>query len=309
MIKSITVTNYVGDKLDIILSDPLTSGFIIKSIEGLGPSKGNIHTSEVSTTDGSMFNSARINQRNIVIEFQFVDDVYITGETVEDIRHKSYRYFPVKKRVDLLIETDNRLVTIYGYTESNEPDIFSEHEGCQISIICPDPYFYSAGENGNTETVFYGLNSMFEFPFSNESITEPLINFGEIQNKTENTIKYYGDSEVGVTMYIHAMKKAENITIYNISTREKMVINTDRLKKLIGTVILPNDDIIINTTKGNKSIVLIRNGETYNILNCLDRDTAWFMLRQGDNIFSFTAETGVADLQFKILNRTVYEGV
>lgn len=307
MIKSITVTNYLGDSIKLELGKPEQSGFLIKSISGLGPSKANVNTTEVSTNDGSLFNSARLNQRNIVFEFIFVES--INRESIEDIRQKSYKYFPIKKNVDLLIETDNRIVKTTGYVESNEPNIFSSQEGAQISIICPDPYFYSAGPDGNITTVFCGIESVFEFPFSNESLTQPLIVFGSIQNKTENVITYRGDAEIGITIQIHAIGKASNITLYNTGTRESMRIDTLKLESLTGSGIVAGDDIIINTQKGDKSVTLIREGKSINILNCLDKRTDWFRLAKGDNIFAFTAESGVTNLQLRINNKVIYEGV
>ena len=307
MIYSFAITNYLGDRVKLELGKPEVSGFLIKSVTGLGPVKANVNTTEVVTNDGSMFNSARLSQRNIVFQLAFVDTVY--GETIEDIRQKSYKYFPAKKSVEIVIETDNRYVKIKGYVESNEPDIFSSQEGTQISIICPDPYFYSAGEDGNNVTDFYTIDPMFEFPFSNESLTDPLLIFGEIQIKAEGVITYYGDSEIGVVIYIHAIGPATNINIYNTETREVMMINTTKLEKLTGKGLVAGDDIVINTTKGEKSITLIREGASYNILNCLDKNTDWFTLSKGDNIFAFTAETGVTNLQFRIENQVIYEGV
>lgn len=67
--------------------------------------------------------------------------------------------------------------------------------------------------------------------------------------------------------------------------------------------------IVINTSKGDKSITLIREGVSYNILNCLDKNTDWFTLAKGDNIFAFTADSGVTNLQFRIENKVIYEGV
>lgn len=307
MIKSITVTNYLGDSIKLELGRPEKSGFLIKSVSGLGPSKANINTTEVTTNDGSLFNSARLNQRNIVFEFIFVET--INGESIEDIRQKSYKYFPLKKNLDLLIETDNRIAKTTGYVESNEPNIFSSQEGTQISIICPDPHFYSAGPGGNNTTVFYGIEPVFEFPFSNESLTDPLIVFGNIQLKTENVITYKGDTEIGVTIHIHAIGEVENITIYNTGTREIMRINTVKLEALTGSGIVAGDDIIIKTQKGDKSITLIREGQYINILNCLGKETDWFTLAKGDNIFAFTAESGTTNLQFWIENKVIYEGV
>ena len=307
MIYSIVVTNYLGDRIKLELGKPDVSGFLIKSISGLGPAKANVNTTEVSTNDGSLFNSARLSQRNIVLDMVFINTVY--GESIEDLRQKSYKYFPLKKSVELTIETDNRYVKTTGYVESNEPNIFSSQEGTQISIICPDPYFYSAGEDGNNVTNFYSIDPMFEFPFSNESLDEPLLVFGEIQIKTEGVITYHGDSEIGVMIYIHAIGPATNINIYNTETREVMRINTEKISSLTGTGIVASDDIVINTAKGEKSITLIREGVSYNILNCLDKNTDWFMLAKGDNIFAFTADSGVTNLQFRVENKVIYEGV
>lgn len=307
MIYSIVVTNYLGDRIKLELGKPDVSGFLIKSITGLGPAKANVNTTEVSTNDGSLFNSARLSQRNIVLDMVFINTVY--GESIEDLRQKSYKYFPLKKSVELTIETDNRYVKTTGYVESNEPNIFSSQEGTQIFIICPDPYFYSAGEDGNNVTNFYSIDPMFEFPFSNESLDEPLLVFGEIQIKTEGVITYHGDSEIGVMIYIHAIGPATNINIYNTETREVMRINTEKISSLTGKGIVASDDIVINTAKGEKSITLIREGVSYNILNCLDKNTDWFTLAKGDNIFAFTADSGVTNLQFRVENKVIYEGV
>lgn len=307
MIKSLTVTNYLGDSIKLTLREPSKSGFLIKSVSGLGPSKANINTTEDSTNDGSRFNSARLGQRNIVIELVFVDSV--NRETIEDIRQKSYQYFPMKKNLELLIETDNRIIKTIGYVESNEPNIFSAQEGAQISIICPDPYFYSAGAEGDNTTIFYGIEPMFEFPFSNESLTEPLMVFGAIQNKTANIITYHGDSEIGIIIQIHAVGNVSSPTIYNVGTRESMTIDTAKLEDWTGSGIIAGDDIIVNTSKGDKSVTLIRGGKAINILNCLNKNTSWFRLVKGDNIFAFTAEFGTTNLQFWIVNKVIYEGV
>lgn len=304
MIHSITVTNYLGDSITLELARPEQSGFIVKSVEGLGPAKGNVNTVEVSTNDGGVFNSARLNIRNPVLDLVFLETA---TETIEDIRHKSYKYFPVKKKVKLLIKTDNRVSEIDGYVEHNEPAIFSNQEGCQISIICPYPYFYSAGESNIT--VFSGVEPLFEFPFENESLVTDLLEMGEIQNSAEQVITYNGDAEIGVTIIIYAIGEASNVTIYNAGTREVMRIDTNKLAALTGEGIVAGDEITIKTTKGDKSITLLRGGITTNILNCLDKNADWFQLVKGDNVFVYTAETGNSNLQFRIENRVIYEGV
>lgn len=304
MIKSITVTNYLGDTLKMELSRPQLSGFIITAITGLGPGKSNINTTEISTNDGSLYNSSRVPNRNIVISLR-----YLGNDSIEDVRQMSYKYFPIKKKLRLLIETDNRLAEIDGYVESNEPEIFSKEEGADISIICPYPFFYSADGDGMQTTVFSGVEPLFEFPFSNESLSDPLLEMGEIHNRTDNVVIYNGDVETGVIITIHAMGEASGITIYNTLTREIMEIDTDKIATLTGSGIIAGDDIIISTVKGDKYAKLIRAGDEINILNCMDKNTDWFQLSKGDNVFVYTAETGTTNLQFKIENRLVYEGV
>ncbi len=307
MINKITAINYLGDTLEIDLRTPDETGFAVIDIAGLGPAKANVNITEVSTNDGAIFNSSRLSSRNVVISFVFEPTTH--GETVEDVRLKSYKFFPIKQPVTLQIETNNRKVQTVGNVESNEPDIFSERESAQISIVCPDPYFYSTDGSGEQTTVFYGVEANFEFPFSNESLTDPQIVFGYIQNKTENVIHYSGDAEIGVTIHIHAIGDVTNIMIYNTGTRERMGIDTAKLEQLTGYGLIAGDDIIITTMKGDKSIVLIREGKITNILNCLSKDTDWFSLTKGDNIFAFTAEDGMSNLQFWIVNKIIYEGV
>ena len=304
MIYSVTVTNYVGDRIKIDLGEPNKTGFLIYNIEGLGPGKANINTTEISTSDGSKFNSARLPQRNIIISIMFSDTVY--HETIEQIRHKTYKYFPLKKEVELIFETEERSVKIKGVVESNEPTIFSSKEAAQISIICPDPYFYSV--SGNNVTPFYTIEPLFQFPYSNESM-EKVTEFSRIHFITEGVVEYEGDTDIGVLIYIHVLGPASNITITKTETREVMKINTDKIEDITGEPLQAKDDIIINTMKGQKNIVLVREGATYNILNCLDKNTDWFTLSKGENIFGFTAEENPTNLQFRIENLIIYEGV
>ena len=302
MIKSITVTNYLGDSLKLDLFKPEETGLAITSVTGLGPGKADINATEISTNDGSAFNSARLQSRNIVISLRF-----LWSNTIEEARQRTYKYFPIKKKVTLLIETDNRIVTIDGYVESNDPNIFSSEEGSDISIICPSPFFYSAYE---TQVTSFGhIEPAFEFPFSNESLTENLIELGTIRNETDRLIWYEGDCEVGITMTIRMTGAATGISIYNIGKNEVMTINTDTIASLLGSALKADDEIVICTVKGSKSAKIIRNGQTTNILNAIDKNSDWFQITKGDNIFAYAAKSGVENLQFEIQNRIVYEGV
>lgn len=301
MIKSITVTNYLDETIVLDMRFPEKSGFLVKSITGLGPVKANINVADIATGDGGSYNSARATSRNIVMKLGFM-----FAPTVEAVRQKSYKYFPLKKKVRLTIETDNRICETYGYVEKNEPDIFSKNESTSISIICPDPYLYSAEDS---VTIFHGVNDAFEFEFSNESLTDNMLEFGVIEENNIQTVYYEGDAEVGVTIYIFATGDITNLAIWNTRTRETMKINSSRLEKITGSGIVEGDEIVITTDKNNKSIQLIRDGKYINILNSLDRNVDWFKLQKGDNIFAYTADYGLSNIQLRIENKVAYEGV
>lgn len=305
MIKSIEIKNYLGNLIKLDLFRPEESGIFIYNIEGLGPSNATINFKELATEDGSVFNSARVSGKNIVLTLGL-----LPNPTIEDSRLLIYKYFPIKKPLTFTIETDNRIAEIVGYVETNEPVIFSKTEYTQISIVCENAYFYSAGEYGSTTTSFSGVESEFEFPFSNESLTTNLLQFGSIYYSKEQVIPYNGDAEIGITITIHAVGEASNITIYNVGTRERMRINTDRLEEIVGRKgLIYGDDLTISTVKNDKYVRLLRQANYYNALNILERDSDWFMLSKGDNIFAFDAESGSESLEFKIENRMLYEGV
>lgn len=305
MIRAVTITNYLGESIRIDLFNPEESGYIVRSITGLGSGKADINISEVATDDGGIYNSSRAQSRSITISLTF----YMCKDSIETLRQRTYKYFPKKKPLKLLIETDNRMAEIVGYVEENEPSIFSKNEGSDIVIKCPSPYFYSAGDDKKNITVFSEIEPLFEFPFENNSLTEDLIEMGEIKNKAENVVVYNGDIETGVIITIHALDEVGDITIYNIRTREVMSISAEKISKITGKGIIAGDDIIINTIKRNKGITLLRNGEYTNILNCLNKNADWFQLKKGDNIFAYTAKFGSSSLQFKIENRLLYEGI
>lgn len=301
MIKKVTVTNHLGESIAMELRFPEKSGFLIRGIDGLGPPKANINMTEIVTGDGSIYNSSRVGYRNIVFSLDFID-----FPTIEETRLRSYKFFPLKRKVRIEVETDNRISEINGYVESNEPNIFSSREGCIVSIICPDPYFYSVNKQFHS---FSAVNSLFEFPFSNESLEEDLLEMGDMEIRSSKVVVYPGDASIGIYLFIHATGPASNPEIINERTLQIMSIDSVKLAAITGSDIIAGDDIVISTIRGEKFVYLIRSGQVYNILNALNKNAAWFQLERGDNVFVYTADGISTNLQFRIENRIAYEGV
>lgn len=227
--------------------------------------------------------------------------------SIEDSRHVSYDFFHLRKRVCLYFETDEKTVKIYGYVEENDPGIFSNQEATQISIICPDPWFY---ELSPTTTVMSGIEPLFEFPFSNESLTQKLIIFGEIKDNIVETFFYRGDVEVGFEAEIYFLGPAKRIRIYNLDRREVWEVDTDKVAQIVGKPKLDYGDYIyMSTVPGNKYCRFESEAEEWDILNAVKKSSDWPLIYPGYNTFGYTAAEGIENLYFKLTYEVAYEGL
>lgn len=309
MLHSITVTNPKGEALELELTNPEKSGLSVRSVEGLGPPQVTVNGQELANTDGMIYTSTRADTRNIVLTLGMVqrDKTSKYGRlSIEESRHLTYRYFPLKKKVTITFKTDTRTVYTTGYVESNEPNIFSKDETADISVVCPDPWLY---EVGDSQTIFSGVLSLFEFPFSNESVTEHMIEFGKIRLDTQAYLNYEGTVDTGVVMRLLFFEKVEQITIYNVDTEEWMKIDTKAFHDITKTDIQKGDEIWISTVKNNRYCRLLRDGAYSNLIGCLTRDSDWFQISPGENAFAFTAEHGAENMSITFTYENAYVGV
>lgn len=310
MIKSVTAVNFKGESIKMDLFHPESSGFIIIKIDGIGPGKATVTKNDSKVYDGGTITSARLPSRNIKMEIEF-----LWVNSIEDVRHKSYKYFPLKKPITLIFETDTRTVEIEGVVESNEPDIFSSEESTNISIICPDPYFYASGDNARSKTDFSGINPMFEIPsdtgYSNESLTDALTEISTVFVQSERGIMNYGEVDIGVVISIKPLAIVKGVlTISNITLGQNMSFDLNKIKTITENDFHIGDELVINTLRGKKSVTLVREGKNYNALSCIDTRTDWIYLTSGENTFTYYLDgDGIEDLQFSVTNSILYEGV
>ena len=185
-----------------------------------------------------------------------------------------------------------------GYVETCEINNFEELTNGQISIICPDIYFYSTV----SECAYYSrITGGFTFPFPSDSNPQPFT-FGTFNTQDTLTIQNDGD-ETGFTLEITAKSTSEiaakNVTLYNSKTNEYIQISGD---------VLNGDTIRITTKTGNKTVTLVRGGEKFNIINRLVSGSTWLTLHEGKNSF-YLKGTGINNLTVKIIHTNAYLGV
>lgn len=301
MIRTIHVTNSSGEKLSLELSSPEESGLAVLSVDGLGPSESNINLTEMLTIPGGLFNSSRILSRNILFSLRFLEK-----PSIEATRLMSYRFFPITEKITIEVVTDTRTGVIDGYVERNDVKMFSDKSGTVISVICPDPFFKG---NQVQETTFAGTEKIFEFPFSNESLTVKLLEMGTVFNNETALLNYQGETKTGILIRLHFLDEVINLSLYNSRTRELMRIDSAKLSVILGSPIQAGDDILINTIRGQKSITLTRSGISYNIINALGISTDWIGILPGDNIIGYTADVGGSKVQMIIENYLLFDGM
>ena len=60
MIRTIVLTNPGGETLALDLFEPWKTGIAVKNVDGLGPGKADINTTDLALTDSALFNGSRV---------------------------------------------------------------------------------------------------------------------------------------------------------------------------------------------------------------------------------------------------------
>lgn len=277
------VMNNKGEVLNLSTSP----SYKVYKVTGLQPPAVALNASNNATFDGAKINSARVEQRNIVIYMT------IEGE-IEKSRINLYKYFPLKQTVTVYFKNDTRDVYIEGMVEIIECDLFSSKQVAQISLICPQPYFKGVDV---LVSYFSDVTSLFEFPFS---ITENGVEISAITTNIRKSIINTGDVESGIVIDLFSIGTVVNPVLYDVFKRTHI--------KLMFTM-EANDHIVINTNVGQKSVTLIRGGIVSNIIGHLYPDSSWLTLGAGDNVFTYDAESGGSNLQITFSTSVLYGGV
>lgn len=262
--------------------------YALLSVGGLTPPAATINTAVIATMDGAVFNSSRLGTRNIVLTIAPLN-------SIETNRINLYQYFKAKQYIKLYLENNTRSVWIDGYIETIDGDLYTETQEIQISIICPDPYFK---DTTTGEYMFSNVEYMFQFPFSIEET--PGIPISQLREYVEVDVLNNSDSETGILLTLTANGPVVNPTIYNMTTNENFSLDIN---------MQTGDIITIDTRRGHKSITLNRNSVIMNILNNMVQGSEWLNLTVGDNIFSYTCETGAENLYIIATLQPIYEGV
>lgn len=273
MLTKIEVEDLQGNTLSLPLQDS-SSGYTVKNIDGLDPVKSLIVFSQFAQLDGSQFQGARRENRNIVLTIGI--EPYFGVISVRELRQILYSYFMPKTTVNINFFTDGVLTSIIqGQVESCETPLFSKEPELVISILCFDPNFSSPAS-----VVVAGHT---------------------VSNSTEQTITYPGSVETGYLLTVNVNRAATGFTIYNRRPNGN-IATLD-----FGMALLTGDIVKISTMMRNKYATLTRAGVTTSVIYAISTVAKWSPLYPGDNFYRVLA-TG-ANIPFTLEYTAKYGGL
>lgn len=260
----------------------------VKSIEGLDPPDAVLNMTRDTGSDGSVFNSAYADNRQIIITLA------INGPA-EDNRITLYRYVKSKQLIRFYYRDGLRDVWIDGYVKSMHIGLFEQKQIAQITLICPDPYFKAVEPS---EYELLSRTSGFEFPFSIE--TGDPIPFSEIVDVIDTDVINPGDVETGVVIRFVAR---------GYVIRPAILFGDDQYFR-INFSMLEGSEIRISTIRKQKSVTLINpDGTTTNLIGMIDPGSTWPVFDPADNYISLDASGNKDKLDAYVELTALYEGV
>lgn len=267
------LTNKNGDTLDLLNS---RNYFVLYKADAVHGIDTDISENVSPFIDGSQIESVRALPRSIELGFKIVGDV-------QDAINYFTSYVKSKQYVTLEEITDDKDITIKGV--ATIPPYTRMLQACEITltIYCGQPYWE------DVKTIIGALSMYLDllyFPVEGQYFTEQGRPFGALDVDVTKTFTNASDTSVGMLIEIVALGSVNNPRISCDSGDQVgwyMQINL---------TLQENDNIQINTVRGNKSIT-INGSSLYNgtpILNALEfSGNDWLQLETGDNIFSATS--------------------
>ncbi len=266
MLNTVVVINAQGELLGLPLGD-ISSGLLLKSVDGLDPVKATLSSSSFAQLDGEQYQSARREKRNIVLKIGLEPYYSDVSTTVAALRTYLYKFFMPKTQIKLRFVLDDMTVEIVGRIETAESPMFSADPEMTVSVICFAPDLIDP--------------TVVTVPGNTTS------------GSTVNNITYTGSVETGVIFRLNVNRSLASFTIANTPA--------DNLERtlLFAAPLISGDQVIISTVPGSKSATLVRGGVTSSILYGVSPLATWIPFFPGLNKVRVMAEGAAIPYTFE----------
>lgn len=278
LLTMIKVTNPQGSVLELPLSD-ISSGYIVKDVEGLGPVKTSLVSSVFANADGEQYHSSRREARNLKIKLGLSPDYSLYS--VHHLRSQLYQYFAPKTELKLTFRLFDKFATsvlnqqldldISGRVETLEPDLFTNDPSVDLSIMCFNPDLVDP-----RAIIFKGTTT---------------------HNLTETLLDYEGSSETGVIFRLLPRRIVPEFTIYHRTPSERL--RTFHFTQQLTFL----DELTVSSFYGNKYATLKRDGVERSVLYSITPQSDWFEIYPGPNHIRVQAAGDPVPYEIEYFNR------
>lgn len=255
---------------------------------GLNPPAADIVTSVIPHRDGAMYQTSRLQMRNVVLSLAIVGNVERNRMALNSV-------IMANRRLRVYYKNGTLDVYIDGYVETFEYDVFSDIVTAQISVLCPAPYWV-AREKKTVD--LSAVISLFEFPFSTPAEG---IAISELKPQVTGKLESTGGVQTGVKITMTCVRPVLAPSIMNLTTGETMTFS--------GLMLTPDQTMEISTEQGDKYIHIRSGSEVVNAINMLDMDSRWITITPGVNDLIVNAGSGLDGLTVQVELAEKYGGV
>lgn len=290
--RSASFTN-TEDNINLVV-DANCPGILIEQIDGIYAFTGEVKTSPYSQTNGDRYKNTRATKRNIVVTGKIFDDFWNNRQ----LMYRVFRLGSIGRFCYMEPDRSNRFADYYVESVDIDQDPFRGQY--QISLICPDPFFY-AGEAEYIDLASWLSDFTFEHDFLEEG--------EELGHRETSMIKEIdnlnGVDGIGMKITLTASGNVTNPYVYLYETGERITIGTAANPYTLTS----SKRVEIETTTGKKNIMQFANNVQTRINEYLDPESSFFQLQAGKNTIGYNAASGANFMNVHIEYKMRYLGV
>lgn len=268
--------------------------YFLQFIRGTGTTATDVQMQKAPFQDGMTYTDTLLEPREIILEVVMMAN---TQEEVFQLRANLSKVFNAKLGEGVLkYEYDGGVKEVKATVEMPpEYPIGSENKaiGYQRAVIiltCPSPFWTDDFESG----------ALFSFNIPNFSFPLELTGENELQTDGTNRFNFQNLGDVETPVRIEFSGPALNPVIENETTGEFIKVEKN---------IQSSETLIIDTSFGNKKVLLDDGNTITNAFNFIDLNSTFWQLQVGDNEIVYTADTGIDTASVLVQYRNKFVGV
>lgn len=277
MIKTFEYIAPNGAKMSLLHNDY----FSVIDITGLTSINNDVAAVVVPQMDGDVINNVQAQPRDVTIYLRLKQSAGI-----QRAQRYVMQYVKPKLTGTLHMVRDDLDIKLEGIVTAIDLPRFTQGCTMAITLYCSMPYWVDVN---TVQAELSTIINLHHFPISFPAEGVP---FGEYDNDLSQHLNNTGDVATGMIITLIATGDVVNPKL--TATDGQFIGITDTLQE--------NDEVIINTVKGEKSIT--KNGT--DILNKITEGSHFLQLQTGDNKFTISADEGVNNMYFMLEYRRLY---